>query len=38
VAVAVTIAERLRAMGYEVNIKHRDMSGKYPPESAKASI
>lgn len=28
VAVAITIAERLRAMGYEVNMKHRDMSGK----------
>ena len=26
VAVAVTIAERLRASGYEVNLKHRDMT------------
>jgi len=27
VAVAVTIAERLRERGYEVNLKHRDLRG-----------
>lgn len=27
VAVALTIAERLRARGYEVNVKHRDIGG-----------